>query len=243
MAKRFPNPDWQLMNYGYSPGLQEDYLHLEPADEHQRYPIQMYHYLAMLTGIDGKDVIEVGCGRGGGANYLYRYHKPSSYKGLDIADKAIEFCKTRYTGENLSFIAGNAEKLPFPDQSFDVVINVESSHTYSSVNKFLTEVRRVLKEDGVLLLADMRSPANRLEFIKQFEVSGLKIISEEDITDNVNEALDGGHLINAERIRNSFPKYIQKYFREFAAAKGSYMYNAFRNREVLYLRFTAKRAS
>jgi len=243
MAKRFPNPDWQLMNYGYSSGSGEDHLHLEPGDEYQRYPIQMYHYLAMLAGIDGKDVLEVGCGRGGGANYLYRYHKPRSYTGLDIADKAIGFCRKSYSGDNLSFVAGNAEKLLFPDHSFDVVINVESSHTYSSVSKFLAEVRRVLKEDGVLLLVDMRSPANRLELLKQFEVAGLTIISEEDITDNVNEALDEGHLINAERIRNSFPKYIQKYFREFAAAKGSYMYNAFRNREVLYLRYMAKRAS
>lgn len=243
LAKRFPNPEWQLMNYGYIPGSGEGHLHLEPGDEHHRYSIQMYHYLAKLAGIDGKDVFEVGCGRGGGAHYLYKTHNPNSYKGLDIADKAIEFCKKSYTGERLSFVAGNAEKLPFPDHSFDVVINVESSHTYSSVHKFLSEVRRVLKEDGVLLLVDMRSPANRLEFIKQFESAGLKILSEEDITDNVNKALDEGNLINAERIRRSFPKYIQKYFREFAAAKGSHMYNAFRKREILYLRFMAKRAS
>jgi ubiquinone/menaquinone biosynthesis C-methylase UbiE len=241
LADRFPNPEWQFMNYGYCPAAGEGHLHLEPKDEHHRYSAQMYHFLAKLTGIDGKCVLEIGCGRGGGANFLYKYHKPESYKGLDIADKAIKFCQSSYSGENLSFIAGNAEKLPFPDHSFDVIINVESSHTYSSVDKFLSEVKRVLKKDGILLLVDMRSPENRHKFVNQFENAGLSIVSEEDITDNVNRALEKGDLLNSERIRTSFPKYIQKYFREFAAAKGSYMYNAFRDKEILYWRYVISR--
>src|SRR3990172_1269435 len=237
MANRFPNPDWQLMNYGYFPGSGETHLHLEQKDEHHRYPVQMYHFLAKLAGIEGKHVLEIGCGRGGGANFLYNYHRPGSYKAIDIADKEIDFCNGNYTGDNLSFVAGNAEKLPFPDHRFDVVINVKSSHTYGSVDKFLSEVKRVLKADGVLLLVDMRSPANRLKFMKQFEDAGLTIVSEEDITDNVSKALEEGDSINTERIGNYFPKYIQKYFREFAASKGSYMYNAFRKKEILYWRY------
>src|SRR4051794_29927493 len=63
-----------LMNYGYAPldpGAAVPAL--RPEDEKDRYCIQLYHHVASACDLRGKDVLEVGCGRGGGASYVARY--------------------------------------------------------------------------------------------------------------------------------------------------------------------------
>ena len=50
----------------------------------------------------------------------------------------------------------DAEKLPFDDESFDAIINVESSHCYPHIDSFLSEVRRVLAPGGCFGIVDFR---------------------------------------------------------------------------------------
>src|SRR6266516_7375220 len=86
------------MNFGYvdlNPGAKE--LELRDEDEKSRYCIQMYHHVAGSIDLKGLDVLEVGCGRGGGASYIMRYLKPKSMTGVDIAEKAIAFCNRHYS--------------------------------------------------------------------------------------------------------------------------------------------------
>ena len=56
------------MNYGYA--SQNMTLELEKEDELERYPIQLYHYVASHSNVENKTVLEVGSGRGGGASYI-----------------------------------------------------------------------------------------------------------------------------------------------------------------------------
>jgi fatty-acid O-methyltransferase len=114
------------LNFGY----EEDppmALPLEAADEPNRYWIQLYHRTATQADLTGKRVLEVGCGHGGGASYLMRTLHPASYTGLDLNPDGIAFCKKRHNVPGLDFVQGDAENLPFPDQSFDLVVNIESS--------------------------------------------------------------------------------------------------------------------
>jgi len=237
MAKRFTNPDWQFMNYGDVTPDGEAPLVLEPKDEHHRYPLQLYHYMAVKVDMKGKDVLEVGCGRGGGANFIYRYHKPATYTGMDLAENAIAFCTKNYTGDGLKFISGNAEELPFQDASFDVVMNIESCNAYGSVPKFLSEVKRVLRPGGTLLIADMRWQHDLQQFKDELAASGMNIIYEDNFTERVQKALDAEHEINEKRIESNVPKALQNMFKEFAATKGTVVYNAIKNKERLYYRF------
>jgi ubiquinone/menaquinone biosynthesis C-methylase UbiE len=46
-------------------------------------------------------------------------------------------------------VQGDAQNLPFPDQSFDAVINVEASHIYPEFERFVGEVARVLPPEGI----------------------------------------------------------------------------------------------
>ena len=135
--------DWLFFNCGY----EEDppmALPLEASDEPNRFFIQLYHRTATQVDLSGKRVLEVSCGHGGGASYLTRTLHPASYTGLDLNPAGIEFCQRRHNLPGLDFVHGDAENLPFADQSFDAVINVEASHRYPHFPRFLAEVARVL---------------------------------------------------------------------------------------------------
>ena len=60
----------------------------------------------------------------------------------------------RDAGCPVAFVQGDSEALPFPNGSFDVVINVESSHTYPHFDRFAAEVWRVLRTNGTFLITD-----------------------------------------------------------------------------------------
>jgi len=147
--------DWLFFNYGY----EEDppmALPLAASDEPHRFFIQLYHRTAAQVDLSDKRVLEVSCGHGGGASYLTRTLDPASYTGLDLNPAGIEFCQKRHNLPGLDFVHGDAEDLPFADQSFDAVVNVEASHLYPHFPRFLAEVARVLAPGGHFLYADFR---------------------------------------------------------------------------------------
>lgn len=95
--------------------------------------------------LNGKRVLEVSYGHGGGASYLTRTLSPASYTGLDLNPVGLDFCRKKHQLPGLDSVQGNAEKLPFADQSFDAVISVEASHCYPQFPRFLREVTRGLR--------------------------------------------------------------------------------------------------
>ena len=143
------------MNYGYdSPNIK---LELNKDDEIERFPIQLYHYIASQCTIKDKTILEVGSGRGGGASYIARYLSPKSISGIDISADVVSLCDELYDIPNLDFSVGDSENIPFSDDMYDIVINVESSHCYGSMENFLSEVYRVLKPGGSFFFCDFRS--------------------------------------------------------------------------------------
>ena len=145
------DPTWTFMNFGYrhsDPAI--ELLPLLPEDEPDRSAIQLYHHVLGGVDLNGRDVLEMGCGRGGGCWYISRYCAPRSVTGLDLSQRTIAHCSRRYAGASLSFRQGEAELMPFADEAFDVVINVESSHCYLSMQRAISEVCRVLAPAVIL---------------------------------------------------------------------------------------------
>ncbi len=237
LAKKFSVQDWSLMNYGYTPLTDEGILTLNAKDEINRYSIQLYHYLVVKTNIEGRDVLEVGSGRGGGAAYLKKYLKPKQMFGVDIAFNAVKIANKYFGKDGVTFEQGNAEHLSFNDESFDVVINVESSHTYGSVPLFLSEVKRVLRQGGCFLCADIRTAEGMQEFIQQIHSCGLQVVSQENISENVIQAITLEDPVKNKRIVENIPKYLQHIFRQFAGTKGSQAQLQLQNGKLLYYRF------
>ena len=223
------------MNYGYAPLEPAPALQLEVADEPDRLCIQLYQHAVGAVVLRGKDVLEVGSGRGGGASYLSRYLQPLSVTGLDFSQEAVDLCSRHRKAPGLAFIRGDAQSMPFPDSSFDSVINIESSHCYPSMGKFLSEVHRVLRPGGSFLFADLRSSDGLDALHGQFGASALNLEREDDITANVLTALRVDNDRKLQLIQDLIPWPFRRPFRAFAGIEGTTNYVGFENGKLRYV--------
>jgi len=234
--------DWGFMNYGYAPlDAAAPPLALQPEDEPNRYSAQLYHYVASRVPLAGLDVLEVGSGRGGGASFVKRYLQPRQMTGVDFSAKAVEICRRHHRLDGLSFLQGDAESLPLEGDSFDAVLNVESSHCYGSMPAFLAEVKRVLRPGGHFLFADLRSTPDRDRLHQQILDSGLAIVEQEDITENVVEALRRDSHRKLDLLAKHGNQRLMSVFRQFAAIEGSAVFEGFRTRSAMYVRYLLRK--
>lgn len=214
--------DVTFLNYGY----EEDPpmgLPLDESDERNRFSIQLYHQTATQVDLSGKKVLEVSCGHGGGASYLMRTLRPASYTGLDFNPDGIAFCQERHQLPGLDFVHGDAESLPFPDESFDAVLNVEASHAYPRFDRFLAEVARVLRPGGDFLYTDLRGHQEIPEWEAALADAPMRLLSERVINPEVLRGLE----MNSERsleLISHLPALFRPFGRLFAGVPGSLIY-------------------
>lgn len=232
--------DMTFMNYGWAslePGPQP--LALGAEDESNRYCIQLYHRVAAAVNLHGKDVLEVGCGRGGGASYVARYLSPRSMTGLELASRAVAFCQSHYAAiPNLRFVEGSAEDLQFADDSLDAVLNVESSHCYNRIDLFFSGVFRILRPGGYFLYVDHRLSPEVEDWRQQILAPGFRVVEEEEVSQNVVRALELDDARKRALIDKKVPRLLRKIFHEFAGMQGSRsQYATLRSGEKRYIRF------
>jgi SAM-dependent methyltransferase len=116
----------------------------------ERYILEPY--IAAFAGFShgaGKDVLEIGVGMG--ADHLeWAKSSPRSLTGIDLTDRAIQFTQERlgFFGLQSDLHAADAENLPFPDNSFDIVYSYGVLHHSPDTAQAIREVHRVLRPGG-----------------------------------------------------------------------------------------------
>ena len=112
-----------------------------------------HRYAICLSIVQGKRVLDVACGEGYGSATLAS--TASSIVGIDISETAISHAKTRYgdTLQNIDFIQGHADKLPFETSTFDVVVSFETLEHLAAQEQMIAEIKRVLVPSGVLVIS------------------------------------------------------------------------------------------
>lgn len=225
-----------FLNYGYADEHHDGFVAgLAPQLRPRSHSIRLYHHVVEDAEPSGKDVLEVGCGRGGGCHYMKHYLAPATVTGVDISPRAIAFCNSAFAAEGLTYAAGDAEALPLEDASFDVVVNVESSHCYGSMPAFLAETRRVLRPGGVLAWADVR-PRERLAATEQeFGDSGLVAEAEENISEQVLLSLEAASDEKIALIEAQFPLALRALAKSGMAVRGTLVYEALRRGDLVYV--------
>lgn len=98
----------------------------------------------------GKDVLEVACGAGAGLGYLAQTCK--TIEACDIDSEIVKIAKSHYK-DRFTIVIGDAHQLPFDDASKDVIILFEALYYIKDVEKFITECKRILRPNGILLIS------------------------------------------------------------------------------------------
>jgi ubiquinone/menaquinone biosynthesis C-methylase UbiE len=114
--------------------------------------------LALACAPSPARILDVGCGTG----YLLRRlagRSPGAadLTGIDAAPAMIEAATNAAADDRLSFMTGAAEKLPFPAESFDLVVSTTSFDHWADQQAGLMQCARVMVPGGCLLLADLFS--------------------------------------------------------------------------------------
>lgn len=108
--------------------------------------------------VKDKKVLDIACGTGFGSKILQEKGARGVF-GVDLSKKAIDFASEKYVGNGLEFMIGNVLKIDFPDDLFDVIVSFETIEHVKQHEKVLSELRRVLKPSGLLIIS---SPNRKL---------------------------------------------------------------------------------
>ena len=104
---------------------------------------------------EGRRVLEVGCGRGVALPPLVRWLRPARLAGLDVDQALLEIARSRLQEHALEreveLVLGDVRELPFPDASFDVVIDFGTCYHVARRPRALREIARVLAPGGLFV--------------------------------------------------------------------------------------------
>ena len=228
------NAELDTMNWGYAADHETRAVH--PRELH----MALYQRVLGDSEKDA-DLLEVGSGRGGGAFELFeRGHRHIT--GLDLGPRHVARCQARAakleTDTPPNFVEGTAVSMPFDDRSFDIVLNVESSHCYPDFDAFVGECHRVLRPGGCLRWCDFRTREEWERLSARFaEDPRWEIVEREELTREVLRACDlltPWYERRLEAVRWLPP--LHEILRNFACLRGSRNYQKFERGEWVYAR-------
>ena len=104
------------------------------------------------AGAKDKDVLEIGLGIGADATRWGKNAK--SYTGVDLTEEAVHATQTHFNllGLKGNIIKGNAEELPLPDKSFDIVYSHGVLHHTTHIDRTFKHINRVLRDNGEFIV-------------------------------------------------------------------------------------------
>ncbi len=126
-------------------------------------PVWRHWISAALPHIRGPRVLEVSFGTGW---LLTRYANNFDTHGVDLNERMVAIAQhnLRRAGVTAELRQANVEALPYPDGQFDTVVNTMSFSGYPNAQRAMTQLHRVLRQQGRLVLIDVGYPddGNRL---------------------------------------------------------------------------------
>lgn len=177
----------------------------------ERRQINLTDYcVSHLDDLRGKRVLEIGCGNGIQSMYIANTFKPGMTIGIDLNEENILLAqKLERNGSDILFHVDDAHKLEkIEDNSIDTIICIESAFHYPEKEQFLEQVRRVLKDNGEFVIADILSRKHKKRYllrkwkrkmnyhhwtVEQYESSFVRSKLQVEKTDNITPKIIKGY--------------------------------------------------
>lgn len=105
----------------------------------------------IVNNLTFKKCLDIGCASGYMISQIATLYPQSEYFGIDVYDKAISYARKHYL--HIKFQVASADKLPFKNNSFDLIICYETIEHVEHPLECLKEMRRILNKDGTVILA------------------------------------------------------------------------------------------
>jgi phthiocerol/phenolphthiocerol synthesis type-I polyketide synthase E len=216
-----------FLNYGFVPDGSPEYAAVELPDHFiNKNSVKLVLEVIGDCAVDGRRILDVGCGRGGTIYTLKTFFKPDMLTGLDLSSTAVDFDRAAHGDDRTSFHVGDAEDLPFSAEVFDVVTNIESSHSYPNTHRFYSEVHRVLRPGGYFLYTDALAIQQFSASLAYLDHLGFELERNRDITRNVLLSCDE---VSTSRVQAFDSRNDQELMQNFLATPGSQVYEDLRS--------------
>jgi SAM-dependent methyltransferase len=226
-------PDFSVLNYGYSSDPEDSVL---SGAEPEFYCLRLYEHALRRTPLEASAVLEVSCGRGGGADFVARTYRPQLMIGIDSSPDNVRLARDRASAPGLEFRVGGAERIEFGDGSFDVVVNIEASHLYDDRARFFAEAFRVLRPGGHFCYTDGCWADD--DCTEELRDAGFEVLERAEITSNVLRALRRDSA-RREALFDAMPdRRLREEYKDWGGVVG---YRAFRRFEAGQTRYFSHR--
>jgi len=183
--------------------------------------------LAMMKLKPGDKVLDLGCGAGWASRLMAKavddHEKPGQVIGLDVSDEMIRRAREGSRDfDNLMFVIGSAQQIPWEENFFDKVLSVESFYYYADQDRALAELFRVMAPQGELYIlinlyrdnpysqmwvdelkvpVHMRSEQEYIDLLKAHTFEDVRAVRVPDLTPTPDE-YSGRWFKNAEELRD-----------------------------------------
>jgi len=144
--------DYEALSKKHFDGQAAEYDQRDTYYYSQNGKISCRDIAEQIRGLPYESLLDVGCGTGFLMELLAK-QRSARYCGADLSDGMIRVAKEKRI-DGAEFVVSSADKLPYPDESFDVVTCSQSFHHYPYPEKAMQEAKRVLKPGGLYILSD-----------------------------------------------------------------------------------------
>ncbi len=141
-----------------------------PVRNRLQRPLEFHLFQRLASLPPQADVLEIGCGNGGGLAWLARHAQPASLTGLDLDPRQI--AAAEHTLAHLTpparLLVGSAESIPLPANSFHLALSAGCLHHVPKWRTAVTEIHRLLRPGGLFYALEFYAPLLNLPGIRQW---------------------------------------------------------------------------
>jgi ubiquinone/menaquinone biosynthesis C-methylase UbiE len=180
------------------------------GEEMEQHHISITQQTLALMGLrPGERVLDLGCGAGWASRLLAQMvgggERPGQVIGLDVSDEMIRRARANSKEyDNILFVVGSAEQVPWEENFFDKVLSVESFYYYGDQDRALDELFRVIAPKGELYILINLYKDNHysLRWVEELKVP-VQVRSEQEYIDMLKE--HGYEDVRAVRVPDLTP--------------------------------------